>query len=651
MADKKKGTLIKVYPSKRKMVDGVEYDSVLLFYRDEHGVKKTKFIDRAEVPFYVIKDKDSSEASSPPMFIEKDKVDKIITWSDQLYKEVAVKTDSLSYYDRVLSTWGSNSRNMMNLFKHNHVYDADMDIADRYIMQFHEEFEPDISYKLHKCYFDIEVDLMENGFSKDSKGQIGYMGFPDEDIAPCPINIISLFDQKTMRFYTYILRNSKNELLKQFELESETFKSYIIQKIGEDDSVNLNGIDLKFFNSEEELIEEFFKDVHNIDPDFMLAWNESFDLKTIINRLKKLYQRKKDLRSKGVSSYDNTMTIVSDSKYFIQYDRFGNPIYLEPKAYYYSQKDKPFVDRIDSFTVLDGINWMDQMLYYANIRKVQGQKESYSLDAIALEELDKEKLPFGPGETHKNIPWINFKKFAEYNIRDVLLLFLIESNLLDMDLIQRLSEITNTRKEKVFRKTVSLKNFVNKYALENGYIMTNNKNASYGNDSDFFEQNFLQTNKIIEHSNEYKELFDKRENFGAYVADPNLNLPDNGIVLNGKPSKYIFENVFDEDFASLYPSIIRAFNLDKNTQIGKFFLSDTEIKDKLVNEFGYSGLFAQSANLEAEDGALESTNDLGPTLVDSIMSFDFVRIGEKFFNLPSTDDLIKIVEERRKSRR
>ena len=180
--------------------------------------------------------------------------------------------------------------------------------------------------------------------------------------------------------------------------------------------------------------------------------------------------------------------------------------------------------------------------------------------------------------------------------------------------------------------------------------MTNNKNASYGTDSDFFEQNFLQTNKIVEHSDEYMELFEKRENFGAYVADPNLNLPDNGMVLNGKPSKYIFENVFDEDFASLYPSIIRAFNLDKNTQIGKFFLADNEIKEKLVNEFGYSGLFAQSANSDAEDGALEGTNDLGPTLVDSIMSFDFARIGEKYFNLPSTDDLVKIIEERKKSR-
>ena len=55
---------------------------------------------------------------------------------------------------------------MKNLFKHNWLYDTDMDYADRYIASFHEEFEPDKKYKLHKCYFDIEVDLMENGWKK-----------------------------------------------------------------------------------------------------------------------------------------------------------------------------------------------------------------------------------------------------------------------------------------------------------------------------------------------------------------------------------------------------------------------------------------------------------------------------------------------------
>lgn len=156
---KKIGTLIKVITSKRKIKENVIYDSLLLIYRDQNGVKQTQFIDRAEVPFYIIKDKESKESLSPPMFIENSKVEKITTYTDLLYREIAVKTDSLLYYDRILTNYGQNSYNMKNLFKHNWLYDADMDFADRYIAKFHEEFQPDEKYKLHKCYFDIEVDL------------------------------------------------------------------------------------------------------------------------------------------------------------------------------------------------------------------------------------------------------------------------------------------------------------------------------------------------------------------------------------------------------------------------------------------------------------------------------------------------------------
>jgi len=648
MEEKKIGTLIKAYASRRKMTESIDYDAILLIYRDEKGQKQTMFIDRAEVPFYVIKDKESAEAISSPMFIEKDKVDRFVVFSDLVYKEIAIKTDTLHYYDRVLTNWGPRSFNMKNLFKHNYIYDADMDIVDRYIAKFHEEFKPNENYKLHKCYFDIEVDLMPSGFRKDSKGNIGFIGFPDEEIAPVPVNIITLLDEKMMKVYTFVVRNSNNESIVKFEANSNEFKNYINEKISTEDGMLINNIDILFFDNELDTIEAFFKKVHEIDPDFVLAWNLSFDMQTLQNRLIKLYSKEQQAGEKNKrAAYDKMVTTISDSKYAVQTDRNGKTLYLPPKAYYVAQKDKSFVDRTDYFDVMDGINWFDQMLYYAGIRKTGGQKESYSLDAIATEELDKEKLSLSAGETLKTLSWTNFNKFAEYNIRDVLLLQLLEEKNLDMDMLQRLSEVTNTRKEKVFKKTISLKNFVNKYAQDMGFVMTNNKNAKYSDDNDHFEEHFLTSNKIIEKEKDYIDLFNRKENWGAYVADPNLNLPDNGIMLNGKPSKFFFENVFDEDFSSLYPSIIRAYNLDKNTQLGKFFFVDKEVKERLETNYGYDGLFTQSKNVEAQENENESTNDLGPTLVDSLISFNFVRIGEKFFGLPSTEDLIKKIKEKK----
>jgi DNA polymerase elongation subunit (family B) len=644
MEEKKIGTLIKVLTSKRKIKENVVYDSLLLIYRDENGEKKTQFIDRAEIPFYIIKDKQSVESASPPMFIEANKVDKISTYSDLLFREIAVKTDSLYYFDRVITTWGMGSSNMRNLFKHNWLYDTDMDFADRYIARFHEEFRPDETYRLHKCYFDIEVDIMPDGWKKDSKGNVGFMGFPDEELAPVPVNIITLFDEKAMDVHTFIVRNSNNTSAVEFEKNAESFKAYINEKLSSEDDVELNSTNLYFYNSEEETIEAFFEKIHNIDPDFALAWNQGFDVQTLQNRLKKLYSKKADLKEKGIRSQDQMITTLSDTKYLIQKDKNGNSAYLQPKAYYIARKDKSFVDRTDTYDVMDGINWMDQMLYYANIRKTSGQKESYSLDAISYEELGKEKLEFAPGETIKTLPWTNFKKFAEYNIRDVILLHLLEEKNLDMDMLQRLSEITNTRKEKVFKKTISLKNFVSKYAQDSGYIMGNNKNARYGDDSYYYEDNFLPNNRILESDQAFLREFQKNENFGGAVADPNLNLSDNGVMLNGKRSKFLFEKTADFDFSALYPSIIRAYNLDKNTQVGKFFLIDEHIKNKLVNEFGYDGLFAQSKNVEADEGSDGTSNDLGTTLTDSLMSFDVSKIGQKYFDLPSTEDLIRKIE-------
>ena len=149
-------------PIKRQINADTEYDSIMIWYRDEKGIKRTRFIDRAEVPFYVIKDKESKEAITPPMFIPSEKVEKVTTYSDMLYREIALRTGAMAYYDRVITSGRSSVSNLKNLLKHNYIYDADMDVTDRYIKNFMDEFEPDINYKLHKVYMDIEVDLRPN---------------------------------------------------------------------------------------------------------------------------------------------------------------------------------------------------------------------------------------------------------------------------------------------------------------------------------------------------------------------------------------------------------------------------------------------------------------------------------------------------------
>ena len=443
--------------------------------------------------------------------------------------------------------------------------------------------------------------------------------------------------------YTLTVNNKKNALQQEFNAKLDEEKNYLLKEMKEKYNFAPNDMVIKVYDTERECIEAFFKLVHEIDPDYISGWNTHFDILTMMNRLTKIYNKDPECRAAGIRGYDKTAMTMCDNKYLIQTGKNGEPIYLTPKAYLTSRPEQAVSDRMDTMTIIDGVNWIDQMELYANVRKSSGAKESYKLDAIAYEELGREKLDY-TGYTLKTLPWLDYQKFVLYNQIDVTLLSLLEDKNLDFDMLQRLSEITNTRKEKVFKKTISLKNFICKFSEQQGFIMGNNKNAHYGDEGDYFEKNYLVKEEVKENDKRYLDAFNKKDNYGAYVGDPNLNDFCGIVDSTGHKSMFIFEHVFDEDFSSLYPSIIRAFNIDVNSQVGKFFLIDDHIKEKLTNEFGYDGLFSVSKNIEAKSDADTSTNDIGPTLTDSLESQDWIRIGEKYFDLPSSAQVMKDLE-------
>ena len=145
----KKGTLIKTFLGSRETKEGQKYDTLSMIYRDENGVKKTLFYDRPEVDYYVLKDKDSPEATNPPMYIHKDKVDHYVTYSDNLYRDVAANTGATTYFNHIRFNYGARSYNMKNLLKSPLLYNADIDIEDQYIAKFYQEHEQQ-QYQLHK---------------------------------------------------------------------------------------------------------------------------------------------------------------------------------------------------------------------------------------------------------------------------------------------------------------------------------------------------------------------------------------------------------------------------------------------------------------------------------------------------------------------
>jgi len=83
------------------------------------------------------------------------------------------------------------------------------------------------------------------------------------------------------------------------------------------------------------------------------------------------------------------------------------------------------------------------------------------------------------------------------------------------------------------------------------------------------------------------------------------------VTLFDSKSNSIFENVCDEDLTSLYPSIILLQMIDPTNQLGRIDLRDKALRD------------------------------MSPQLVRDFASRDFIKLGERWFNMPGKDELIK----------
>jgi DNA polymerase elongation subunit (family B) len=266
-------------------------------------------------------------------------------------------------------------------------------------------------------------------------------------------------------------------------------------------------------------------------------------------------------------------------------------------------------------------HWVDQMLVFANLRKTLGKRDSYALNAVAEEDLGVGKLEFGEGENIRNLVRRNFARFALYNAVDVCLLKALEDRNGDIDLLYAISIMTRTRVTKALKKTVCLRNLMAYFAREQGYAMSNNRNAlrRQGEEDDKRAEErgaaLVGARKGEEEEDEPLEGGDTKFR-GAFVLDPSLNEPL-GISVNGSPSSSIFEWVIDMDLASLYPSIMRAFNIDPSTQYGRLSIP----KEK------------------SPDG------DEAFRFVDGFVSGDWLDLGKEWFGLSLPEELLEVSGE------
>jgi len=176
-----------------------------------------------------------------------------------------------------------------------------------------------------------------------------------------------------------------------------------------------------------------------------------------------------------------------------------------------------------------GVSCLDYMALYKLF--TYSEESSYSLDNICKKELGKGKIEYEGNLDHlyKTDP----EKFIEYNVNDVTLVLELDEKLKFLSLARGICHKGHVPYEDVYFPTRYL----------DGACITYMKRLD-----------IVAPNKKLRETVPAGEEAISNDFAGAYVKDP---IPG------------VYEWVFDEDMASLYPSIIRTLNISPETKFGR----------------------------------------------------------------------------------
>lgn len=544
IADYPLGYDLTIYNStyhKSKKLDNGKYskDAIDIVYRDNvTGQKKLHTFEQPEVLWWYVKDGTPIDNSTEPTeYVKADKfvfyrpLDELITIKTKftdLVKDIAVRTNNLSYfYDNLKSgTYYNNKK----LFTHPRVFGCDAPIDDQYRFQFGTSYQNTIA-SCTKGFFDIEVDM---SLAKNRNRIV---------IGECEIDLITLTLEDTKEVYTFVhtkpssglksVEEFKNEFTVAPSKFYEILKSTLIKHMGIEnyEKFELPKFEYKtfFFDKEINLIKGFFNVVHMKKPDFMLAWNMSFDIPYIIERIK-------------ANGYDPK-------------DIMCHPDFRYKVCDYYidTNNEMEFENRNDKFDLSSYSVYLDQMIQFCSRRKGQRKMRNYRLDYIGTVTCDIPKLDY----SHIASNLIELKEksiltYWMYNIIDTIVAYCIEYKATDINDIFLRTTINDTSYAKIHRQTVFLRNRLYKSSYNKfGIVLSNNPNKENT----------------------------KRKIFGGFVANLKLNLPNTKMVyINGERIN-IYDFLNDYDYTSLYPSLIRELGISMNN-----ILCEIQVPGQIPNE-------------------------------------------------------------------
>ena len=505
------------YPKKNQETGKREKDYITIIWKDNNtGKKHNQVIYEPTYSYYLLK----PEYQTPGFnmhFIELDKVNKITCPYNSITKSIAEKTGNLDLFNNNIN----NGYYKLNrkFFMHPRVFSADMPILNFIRCEFSETYQNPV------CDIDI--------FLFDTEADIINASSDNVIIGECPTIMVSGFYTKNKTMYSYIVRQPQipecakleKELKIDFKKYMNKFKELILQNLGSEEKIKQYGLDgikleVKFFDTEAEMIMGFFNLIKYLSPDFAMAYNMAYDMPQLLERARVL----------GLN-IENT---VCDYEF--------NPKFC---SYFVDNKNlDKFEERCDYADIASYTTYIDQLILYASRRKGQSAIQSYSLDSVGSAECGVHKLDYHHITTNiAKFPYLAFILFWLYNLIDVVDQVCIEAQTGDLKYMFNNAIEMNTPYQKIWRQTVYLATKgANFYKNHEGVILGENVNKFGEPPEDKFP--------------------------GAFVADPNLISTKNKMLANGK---YInkFNNTNDFDYKRLYPSLLQEFNMAPHTQVGK----------------------------------------------------------------------------------
>lgn len=648
-------------------------DTLFIVYKDAKNIKKIRMIKNPLMEIYFTKPEYRREFFTPREYIEIDKTyTKTVRARDVLktiYNELKNCTDPVSQvmktnYRRAYDT--GNRAAAKEIFKWPYTQMSDMAVEDYYRVMLGTHYNTMRNHIVDKGYLDIEADV-EGLTSSEQAANLDKVNactlifnFDEHREVPMKPQVFTLLLRDHQRYpQQQYFEDHLDEFIQQCHDE---FDHQVIAKDGKEKVIDfIADYHIMLFDKEADLLVTIFKVINHYRPDTVAIWNIAYDLPKIAARLER--------------NNLNYVDVMSDSA-FPENARFVE-MNIDNRAEIDIADRKTYI-RMSSTTL-----YLDQMQNYAGIRKGRKAYGSNKLDNIAKIELGVGKRTFDKGITVINAARKDYWNFVLYNIVDVMRQTMIDIVTNDtMSMIYDMNQ-SNCTIENLTKQTRYQKQIYYSWYLRKGFVPGNNPNVNYirgeteeylermeeirearerrreleaiglyDDESQFNEEEPEEEVEETEENTEEEEVFDEKAQAaaeknigvlsgvyndsihkklilpGGLVGNPDYNSPNGLELIPGVPSKHVFDDVMDMDYASEYPWAKYTRSMSKSTQIGRLIIGE-KISDR------------QNVLPMGQEKRIEEINTYlpGAEFTADYISHDILSFGNVWFGLPTVGEM------------